>query len=74
MLSHRKRWLIDRDPTCVIYGQTYVITSLTTMMLDFLFERSPTYSFIDKQILRRLEPYLDKKARGNSVDEASPRS
>jgi hypothetical protein len=70
----RKRWLIDRDPTCVIYGQTYVITSLTTMMLDFLFERSPTYSFIDKQILRRLEPYLDKKARGKSVDEASPRS
>jgi len=63
----RKRWLIDRDPTCVIYGQTYVITSQTTMTLDFLFERSPTYAFIDKQILRKLEPYLDKKAREKTM-------
>ena len=63
----RKRWLIDRDPTCVIYGQTYVITSVTVMTLEFLFERSPTFAFIDKQILRRLEPYLDKKARGKTM-------
>lgn len=65
----RKRWLIDRDPTCVIYCQTFVITSVTNMVLDFLFERSPTYSFIGKQVLLRLEPYLDKKARGKRKTE-----
>jgi hypothetical protein len=58
----RKRWLIDRDSTCTIFGQSYQITSLSVVTLEFLFERSPTYGFLNKYISKRLENFLEKKS------------
>jgi len=66
----RKRWEQNRDPSCRVNGKNYTITSVTGMPVKFIFEPSPTYALIHFELEKRMEAFLQKKARPKPGEHA----
>jgi hypothetical protein len=61
----RKKYFIDRKFDCTINDKEYEIMSMHVQLLDFMFDISPTYSLINKNLNEKLRQFFVDRKRNS---------
>jgi hypothetical protein len=59
----RRKFFLEDKWECIINGKKYHITQMHVQVLDFMFEISPTYALINKNLQEKLKRFFHEKQR-----------